>query len=155
MAHNWTLAGILEKLQGVKKSGNEFKALCPAHDDKNPSLSITEKDGKTLLYCHAGCSQQAVLDALDMGRTTAPLPKARAKQPPGKIVKTYDYHDAEGNLLHQTVRRKPKSFSQRRPDPENPGEYLWTLQGITPVLYKLPEVLQAVDAGSTPTRRVR
>ena len=42
MAHNWTLAGILEKLQGVKKSGNEFKALCPAHDDKDPSLSITD-----------------------------------------------------------------------------------------------------------------
>ena len=37
---------------------------CPAHNDRNPSLSITEKDGKTLFFCHAGCSQEAVFAAL-------------------------------------------------------------------------------------------
>ena len=37
---------------------------CPAHDDKHPSLSITEVDGKTLWKCHAGCSQEAVTQAL-------------------------------------------------------------------------------------------
>ena len=42
----------------------EWVALCPAHDDRSPSLSVGYKDGKTLLYCHTGCSQEAVLDAL-------------------------------------------------------------------------------------------
>jgi len=41
-----------------------FPALCPAHADKNPSLSISERDGKILVHCHAGCSQEAVCAAL-------------------------------------------------------------------------------------------
>jgi Protein of unknown function (DUF3987) len=36
---------------------------CPAHDDQTPSLSITE-DRQVLWKCHAGCSQDAVRDAL-------------------------------------------------------------------------------------------
>lgn len=41
-----------------------FTACCPAHDDKNPSLAITDVDGTTLLYCFAGCSQSDVIEAL-------------------------------------------------------------------------------------------
>lgn len=41
---------------------------CPVHDparqDKTPSLSLTEKDGKVLFHCFNGCSQEAVLDAM-------------------------------------------------------------------------------------------
>jgi hypothetical protein len=47
--------------------GNEargYTALCPAHEDRNPSLSITAKDDRVLLHCHAGCEVVAVLDAL-------------------------------------------------------------------------------------------
>jgi putative DNA primase/helicase len=53
---------------GGKKSGKGWKAKCPAHEDKTPSLSIDEKGGRTLVHCHAGCPQLAVLDALrDLG----------------------------------------------------------------------------------------
>jgi CHC2 zinc finger len=34
-----TLESILAKLSRVRREGNEWKALCPAHADKNPSLS--------------------------------------------------------------------------------------------------------------------
>ncbi len=54
---------IANNLRG-KKSGEGWYARCPSHDDKNPSLSIGEKDGKVLVHCHAGCSQSAVIDAL-------------------------------------------------------------------------------------------
>ena len=37
---------------------------CPAHDDRNPSLSVDEKDGKLLLKCFAGCDQRDVVSAL-------------------------------------------------------------------------------------------
>jgi len=38
---------------------------CPAHNDTSPSLSVTVgPDGKTLVHCHGGCSQEAVIDAL-------------------------------------------------------------------------------------------
>lgn len=42
----------------------KITACCPAHDDKNPSFSAEEKDGKILVYCHAGCPQEVVLRAL-------------------------------------------------------------------------------------------
>ena len=64
-----------------------------------------------------------------------------------RIVKVYDYHDANGTLVHQTVRYEPKDFKQRRPDPAKPGDYIWNLKGITPVLYHLPQVFRAVQEG--------
>lgn len=43
---------ILSLLDKVKAKGeNSWMACCPAHDDKNPSLIITEKDDRVLLHC--------------------------------------------------------------------------------------------------------
>ncbi len=44
--------------------GSYGTARCPAHDDRRPSLSITEHSGKLLVCCHANCDQQAVWRAL-------------------------------------------------------------------------------------------
>lgn len=33
---------------------------CPAHADFHPSLSVTERDGRTLWHCHAGCDRLTV-----------------------------------------------------------------------------------------------
>ena len=45
----FTLRDVLAKVQGVKKSGNGYKARCPAHDDRTPSLTIAEgDDGRAL-----------------------------------------------------------------------------------------------------------
>jgi hypothetical protein len=62
----------------------------------------------------------------------------------------YDYCDETGKLLFQVVRYggEPKRFKQRRPDPEHPGKWLWNLDGIQRVLYRLPEVRAAVAAGT-------
>ncbi len=57
-----TLDSVVSKL-GAQRSGASWKAHCPAHDDRNPSLSINERDGRILLYCHAGCSSVAVCAA--------------------------------------------------------------------------------------------
>lgn len=41
-------------------------ACCPAHDDKNPSLSITAGErGRLLLHCFARCSYQDIVRALE------------------------------------------------------------------------------------------
>jgi hypothetical protein len=58
-----------------------------------------------------------------------------------KIVETYDYRSAEGNILSQGVRFDPKGFAQRRPDGR--GGYIWNLDGVERVLYRLPELLAA------------
>jgi hypothetical protein len=50
---------------GGHKAGVGWMARCPAHDDREPSLSIREADdGKVLVHCHAGCEQHRVIAAL-------------------------------------------------------------------------------------------
>jgi hypothetical protein len=112
-------------------------ARCPAHEDRNPSLSIREVEGKVLLHCHAGCSQQDVIDALKARGLWESNQEAAS---PRRIHTTYDYTDENGELLYQTVRYEPKSFAQRRPDGR--GGWIWK-KGPRQVLYHLPEVLDA------------
>ena len=59
-----TVASSLEK---KKRSGiGSWSACCPSHPEKNPSFSISDnpQGGLPLLFCHAGCSQDEVINAL-------------------------------------------------------------------------------------------
>jgi 5S rRNA maturation endonuclease (ribonuclease M5) len=58
-------------------------------------------------------------------------------------VATYQYTDPDGVLLYEVVRFEPKAFRQRRADGE------WTLNGVSRVLYRLPEVLAVAAHGET------
>ena len=55
-------------------ANGEWLASCPVVDhgqgngDRNPSLSVTDSDGKLLLKCHGGCSQHDVWAAVKIGR---------------------------------------------------------------------------------------
>jgi hypothetical protein len=128
---------ILQRLEGVRRKGNRWIALCPAHPDKNPSLSIVQIDRKVLILCHAGCSTQAILAALGI--------EARDLFEDGggekRIVAEYDYCDEKGELLFQVVRFEPKDFRQRRSDGN--GGWTWKLNGTRRVLYRLGEVIAA------------
>ncbi len=55
---------ILARLQGVRRSGAGWMALCPSHSDTNASLSTCEKDGRVLIHCFAGCSVEAICAAI-------------------------------------------------------------------------------------------
>ncbi len=51
----------------LKKSKDGWTCQCPAHEDRNPSLSIgTGADGRVLLNCFTGCTAEAVCKALDL-----------------------------------------------------------------------------------------
>lgn len=59
------LLGGLSKVKTTGKS--DWIACCPAHADKSPSLTISEKsDGRILLHCFAGCSADEVMGAIGM-----------------------------------------------------------------------------------------
>ena len=58
------LNDFLPRLNGVKQRGSRWSALCPAHADNSPSLSISEGDKAILLKCWAGCTVQEVCAAL-------------------------------------------------------------------------------------------
>jgi DNA primase len=59
---------LLDRVEKYKKIGDgRWVAVCPAHDDRSPSLHITEKDnGMTLIHCKAGCGANDVLDAVNL-----------------------------------------------------------------------------------------
>lgn len=57
---------IRERLEGVRGTGASFTARCPAHDDRDPSLSVTDKGDRIVLHCHAGCETRDVLEAIGL-----------------------------------------------------------------------------------------
>lgn len=61
---------VLEALDAAdcrpRPAGNGWQALCPAHDDRNPSLAIHQGDSGALVRCHAGCETTDVAGALRM-----------------------------------------------------------------------------------------
>jgi hypothetical protein len=58
---------VLERLKGVKAHNGYFEAPCPAHEDREPSLSISEgSDGRVLVKCFAGCDFEEIVSAIDL-----------------------------------------------------------------------------------------
>ena len=58
---------LLSRLNGVRTRGSgKWIARCPAHQDKSPSLSITEGDKGLLLRCWAGCELTAITGKLGL-----------------------------------------------------------------------------------------
>ncbi len=58
---------LLDRLDGVRPKGpDSWMARCPAHPDRNPSLSVSVKDGRVLVHCFAGCAPEAVLGAVGL-----------------------------------------------------------------------------------------
>ena len=127
--------------------GDGYEALCPAHDDSDPSLTINAgDDGKVLIHCHAECLTKDIVAALGMKMKDLFSDNGHGSGK-GKIVATYDYQDEAGNLLYQVVRSDPKDFCQRRPDGN--GGYIWKMGTTRRVIYRLPEVLAAIKAGKS------
>ncbi|MHC1726878.1 MAG: phage/plasmid primase, P4 family [Syntrophobacteraceae bacterium] len=133
---------LLSALNNVQQRGDSYQAQCPAHEDVKASLSIgTGKDGRILLHCHAGCTPESILAAVGLKWDVVFPDSPPAKKAKPTIQAVYDYTDAGGQLLFQTVRFFPKDFRQRQPDGK--GGWVWNLKGITQTLYRLPEVLKA------------
>lgn len=62
--HQASLERVLTRLEDVtgydaKVEGGQYKTLCPAHNDQNPSLTVHWDDGKTYVHCHAGCTGES------------------------------------------------------------------------------------------------
>jgi hypothetical protein len=150
---------VLERLQKVRQTAaSQWEALCPAHDDREPSLCIgLGKDGRALVHCQAGCKLENVLEKIglrerdlfphddpgpDAAPAAVPLPENLPSIPPSEVKrmsKNYEYHDETGKLLYEVVRFEPKDFRMRRPDGK--GGWTWNMDGTPRILYRLPELL--------------
>lgn len=143
-----------------KQQGADFYAHCPFHaDGKRPNLRINETKG--VWFCDVCDKGGSVIDfvmqreglgfreacaalggvASEEFKYKPPQPKSSDKpEVESRPVAFYDYRDIFGNLVYQAVRMEPKSFRQRRPVAG--GKWEWNMEGVTRVLYRLPELIE-------------
>jgi Sigma-70, region 4 len=95
-------------------------------------------DAIALIQFANGCDHRAAFDWLRANGYESYLGERPA---PKEIVATYDYEDENGDVLFQAVRFNPKDFRQRR---RVNGEWAWKLGDTRRVLYRLPELMEAV-----------
>lgn len=135
----------LTKLRGVLATKTGWIAYCPAHGDKDKrSLSVSPgAGGRWLVHCFTGCAAPAIMAAIDATVDDLfPEPaKPATTSPPPRVVATFDYCDAAGEVLYQVLRYEPKGFKQRRPD--GAGGWIWALGDVARVLYRLPDLAEA------------
>lgn len=161
----------------AKKSGNGYTCRCPAHDDKDPSLSIdTGQDGRVLITCFAGCTTAAVCKSIGLGLSdlfpvdskTEPYGLVRRSVYSGPTFKTpdeavhslvdklgyssasWDYHDERGELVGLVVRFETNTGKQYRPVSLDRDRGRWVLGAMASPrpLYRLGDLLGLVR-GST------
>ena len=145
------------------KNGREIRAACPAHPaTSDDGLSVEDKDGRTVWYCHSGCDGNKVREAVGFAKPSGPPPPTRPRpkgeEPPppkpGPLPKgppwwpPFVYHDAQGTEVLAVVRKDEgrnrdtgkmrKTFRQFTPA----GDDLWARGGLkrNRPLFRLPRL---------------
>lgn len=127
---------FLKNFEGVKPlNENSFQCLCPAHNDNQQSLTITQENDKLLIYCHAGCNTKDILSKV--GLTEKDLFNNRNESYRTTIEKEYLYTDEENRLLYKVIRYKPKKFSQAK---YIDGTWINNMENVKRVPYNLPSL---------------
>jgi hypothetical protein len=92
-----------------RRAGKGRVTHCPAHDDANPSLSLSDGgNGKVLVTCHAACSQDAVIDALRARGLWPSAPTNGSRPRQGKATR-YEVKDVDGRVVAVHVRQDSAS----------------------------------------------
>ena len=106
-----TLQEIVGHFEVSRKNGaSSYQCKCPVHLDNKASLTISERNGKILLHCHAGCDTREILEAVgltfkDLGEHQAEGWRERLEQRMGKRIEAvYDYKDEKGAYLYSKLR---------------------------------------------------
>ena len=147
---------FIKYFDGVKKlNANSVKAICPCHNDKEPSLGISAKGGKILINCLAGCNYRDILAEVglkDSDLFSDEKPKQNtwkdniSKHIGKPIEAVYDYKDATGKYLYSKIRFVGKFIKCAVVDHKADRYKLGKPEGIY-TLYNLPAALKAIKKG--------
>lgn len=117
-----------------------MRAICPCHDDSDPSVAIKDGDEGVLIKCRAGCKTEDIVAAWGMKMSDL-FPDT------GKMVQEvqyYTYTDRYGRPMVREVKRFPKAFHV---ESMHDGEWVSGMNGHKPELYNVCNVLSAVNSG--------
>ena len=126
---NSPLEKVLAALPEARRSGDNYSAHCPCHEDRNASLSIgVGDDGRVLIHDHAGCETEAIVSKLGLSmadlmpssnghaisngkpkgskKTYATAAEAIAvlESKRGPAAAKWPYHDASGKIISWALR---------------------------------------------------
>ncbi len=119
------LEKVLSRLDKVKQGrADRWTACCPAHDDKTPSLAITEAgDGTVLLRCWAGCTAAEIVTAIGLelrdlfpGNDQRPQrrgPSRKAIEHERQIIRVAQAQLAQGKALKPSDQQRLELAQQR------------------------------------------
>lgn len=145
------LIGVLKEA-GCVFTHQSNACRCAFHDDRRASAGIYQDDNGVWRYkcqvptCGVSGDVFDIRARVSSRQLRDVLPRADEGAAP-RVIQAYPYVDGQGALLYEVVRMYPKGFRQRQPD--GSGGWLWNMQGVKRVLFRLPEVTEAVPAGTT------
>src|SRR5262245_61776687 len=134
----------------LRPAGRNFVTnACAVAQHKKHHRPVTIDTEKNLWHCNDHDSGGTVIDWLMIEENVTVAEAMRmfsgGNHGSSKIVATYDYTDEAGKLLFHCVRYSPKDFRQRQPDGK--GGWIWDIQSVRRVLYRLPELLDGLKRG--------
>jgi hypothetical protein len=96
---------LLAHLDGFRRTGTDRGvALCPAHDDKGPSLAIRDlDDGRVLVHCFAGCSAAEVVGAVGLDLSALFPPRERIDHRHRRERVPFPAHDVLAAVGHEAL----------------------------------------------------
>lgn len=109
-----------ERLSGVRRSGDQFRAKCPVCDSSKPTLSLTERGGRVLTMCfRCGCTHDEVKAALGITSATV-LPFDAERR--ADLERWRAREEARCRVRNERAARAAlKRWRQAKPaDPEHP-----------------------------------
>ena len=137
---NLTLPQLAQRLGG-EVSRDQVLAPGPGHSPKDRSLAVKPSDQNQDGFVVHSFANDDPIACKDYVREKARLPRGKSNGP-SNVVAKYDYHDETGTLLFRVERLVPKKFRQCRPNGN--GGWDWSLGDTRRVIYRLPEIAEAV-----------
>jgi len=105
-----TTQEILSRLKCVRRTAKGWMARCPAHQDRSPSLSAREAEGRILLHCFAGCRVEAICSAIEVRLSDLFTERGERRKAVPRIVR-----DAERDLARGGLRSRLTTSDRERP----------------------------------------
>lgn len=155
-----TATSLAEAIE-IAKGGGHSMVKCSSHEDNEASLHVAAGTTQpVVMTCHAGCTVEEILLAENVPFTDilaeeepdrAVIENAGEWTPAGPASHVYRYVDERGAEVFQVLRiplarEGAKTFRQRHRDPQT-GRWVWNMDGVERILYRLPGVLRAKDEG--------
>lgn len=142
MTDKLTYEQILSHFVVEKRHGDTAQVKCTGHDDRKGSLSIDLKDGKVVMFCHAGCLIDTVLTNADLKISDLFLNGTRNPE------SLYQYHNTDGSLAYEKEKYRnadgSKDFKYRHVTPEGTLSYT---KGDSRILYRILQFKEALNKG--------